>query len=83
MTPEEIASLKEQLDIFRSEVQGSSKRLAELQFQVETLTETVNILSPLMAKNSELKEECGYWEREARKLGREILERNLYEWSKK
>ena len=43
------------------------EEIKELKSQSEVLTDTVNMLSPLMMENSKLKDKCDYWEREAKK----------------
>ena len=43
------------------------EEIKELKSQSEVLTDTVNMLSPLMMENSKLKDKCDYWELEAKK----------------
>lgn len=74
---EEITALQEQLDISRAEVQGLSKKLAELHFRAEVLSNAVDMLSPLIMKSYNLKKERDYWKREALKWASELGEQKL------
>lgn len=64
LTPEEIKTLKEQLDISRAEVQRLSKKLAEWQ-KSDADKERYTIELYNRARKAE--EKADYWEREAKK----------------
>ncbi len=53
------------------------EEIKELQDQVEVLTDTVNMLSPLMMEIYKLRQDCDYWKREALKWCNEIGEQRI------
>jgi len=75
LTPEEIKTLKEQLDISRAEVQGLSKKLAEWQ-KSDADKERYTIELYNRAKKAE--EKADYWECEAKKWCSKLGEIRLW-----
>jgi DNA-binding transcriptional MerR regulator len=64
LTPEEIKTLKEQLDISRAEVQRLSKKLAECQ---KSDADKERYTIELYSRARKAEEKADYWEREAKK----------------
>jgi hypothetical protein len=75
LTPEEIKTLKEQLDISRAEVQGLSKKLAECQ---KSDADKERYTIELYSRARKAEEKADYWEREAKKWCAKLGEIRLW-----
>lgn len=74
LTPEEIKTLKKQLNLTRAEVQGLSKKLAEWE-KSDTDKERYTIELYNRARKAE--EKADYWEKEAKKWCAKHLDTGL------
>ena len=75
LTPEEIKTLKKQLDISRVEVQGLSKKLAEWQ---KSDADKERYTIELYSRARKAEEKADYWEREAKKWCAKLGEIRLW-----